>query len=243
MTSLASFQSSMGARAAEKAASKIYVPTKALEEQSLSPAVSVAGGGDVLTAAKSSEGECDHEEESGGESHEETAGEDAKEKVASTCSSRLCDRCRATSSTTMKGHRQRKSSLLRYRCRRGLASPVSALVHPSVVHRPANGGWKVLIVHRDQGMRISYKREREEEASVGGRGFIPNTVVGLGPSPWVKITLSLLAPLFLPHTSSSSPSSPLFYLCKSNHLMYRYFPLSAMFVGRGSDEGKRKLFL
>ncbi|WOL01616.1 hypothetical protein Cni_G10333 [Canna indica] len=70
-------ESACHVRAAEKTASEIYVPMAALEEQSLSPAVSVAGGGDVLTAAKSSEGECDPEEES----HEETAGEDAKEKA------------------------------------------------------------------------------------------------------------------------------------------------------------------
>ncbi|URE45698.1 hypothetical protein MUK42_14357 [Musa troglodytarum] len=57
------------------------VPAAAEAQHSLSPAVSVACGGDALTVAKSSEGECDPEGEHGGESHEEIAEGDAKEEV------------------------------------------------------------------------------------------------------------------------------------------------------------------
>ncbi|RZR92990.1 hypothetical protein BHM03_00021399 [Ensete ventricosum] len=49
---------------------------------SLSPAVSVAGGGDALASEKSSEGECDPQAENGGESHEEAAEDDAEEKAS-----------------------------------------------------------------------------------------------------------------------------------------------------------------
>ncbi|CAL9770169.1 unnamed protein product [Musa acuminata subsp. burmannicoides] len=57
------------------------VPAAAESQHSLSPAVSVACGGDALTVAKSSEGECDPEGEHGGESHEEIAEGDAKAEV------------------------------------------------------------------------------------------------------------------------------------------------------------------
>nr|XP_009421193.1 PREDICTED: uncharacterized protein LOC104000788 [Musa acuminata subsp. malaccensis] len=54
----------------------------AAAERSLSPAVSVAGGGDALASEKSSEGECDPQEENGGESRNEAAEDDAEEKAS-----------------------------------------------------------------------------------------------------------------------------------------------------------------
>ncbi|CAL9119980.1 unnamed protein product [Musa textilis] len=70
-------------RDGEKEASVVVAPATAAKENSLSPAVSVAGcGGGALTAAKSSEGECDPDEENGGESHEDTAADGTKEAAS-----------------------------------------------------------------------------------------------------------------------------------------------------------------